>query len=197
MQILCPSLRGTWCGWSTMDFTEHGQLASHISGGKLWFQMPWRCWSLALPWISRVDLCGWSKGGVFALASPEDDGDAIAGNCKGLRFSQMPLSYGIIQSRWYVLLKVKQNINKPGDASVISCQADMAAYQILKPLFLTDLPLPWEAWVAAAGVIRCQHPSHPNCAVQVQRRHHGRYDFYHPGSKEVVLCWLKWKLRYV
>jgi len=40
--------------------------------------------------------------------------------------------------------------------------ADMAAYQILKPLFLTDLPLPWE----------------------VQRRHHGRYDFYHPGSKE-------------
>ena len=153
--------------------------------------------SLALPWISRVDLCGWSKGGVFALASPEDDGDAIAGNCKGLRFSQMPLSYGIIQSRWYVLLKVKQNINKPGDASVISCQADMAAYQILKPLFLTDLPLPWEAWVAAAGVIRCQHPSHPNCAVQVQRRHHGRYDFYHPGSKEVVLCWLKWKLRYV
>jgi len=40
--------------------------------------------------------------------------------------------------------------------------ADMAAYQILKPLFFEDLPLPWE----------------------VQRRHHGRYDFYHAGSKE-------------
>ncbi|CAK9086901.1 unnamed protein product [Durusdinium trenchii] len=40
--------------------------------------------------------------------------------------------------------------------------ADMAAYQILKPLFLTDLPLPWE----------------------VRRREHGRYDFYHAAVRE-------------
>ena len=41
---------------------------------------------------------------------------------------------------------------KLGDTSVTSCQADMAAYQILKPLFLADLPLPWEARVAAAAL---------------------------------------------
>lgn len=47
----------------------------------------------------------------------------------------------------------------------------MAAYQILKPLFLTDLPLPWEAQEIPRGLLQkypgaelnesifCQHPS--------------------------------------
>ncbi|CAJ1462078.1 unnamed protein product, partial [Effrenium voratum] len=40
--------------------------------------------------------------------------------------------------------------------------SDMALYQMLKPLFLTDLPLPWE----------------------VHRQDHGRHDFYHAGIRE-------------
>lgn len=40
--------------------------------------------------------------------------------------------------------------------------ADMAAYQILKPLFFSALPLPWE----------------------VHKKEHGRWDFFHAGVKE-------------
>ena len=62
----------------------------------------------------------------------------------------------------------------------------MAAYQILKPLFLTDLTLPWEAATGQLVSRRRRVTSRKPPLRQVQRRHHGRYDFYHPGSKEVV-----------
>lgn len=112
-------------------------------GGKLWFQMPWQCWELgamlalwlmeSVESISRhiqllfSDTCAPRLSSILCL---QDDGYATAGDCKRLR-------YHLFFALHHLVVGWRVGFGPPN-------QADMAAYQILKPLFFEDLPLPWE-----------------------------------------------------